>query len=269
MKKIDLYMMLVVLILCSSCSMFELDNYDEPTETIKGTITDVLTGKPILTDQGGEGIRVRMLELSWGDNVGYNPDIYCKSDGTYQNTKVFKGEYNVQVDGPFIPLYRTDENGTPLHDGTWTGEISGVTEVNFKVQPFLNIEWVGDPIVSNGRIKTKIKVTRGVSNEDFRAAIESMGNWDDSWQNVTDIQLFVSLSPSVGYRARDVRWTGQIEFDGSSFEEFLDKEVEISSEGSIPDGYVVFIRAAARINYETVNQRRYNYNEAKQVLIAN
>lgn len=27
-------------------------------------------------------------------------------DGTFQNTKLFKGEYNVRIDGPFIPLVR-------------------------------------------------------------------------------------------------------------------------------------------------------------------
>ena len=44
----------------SSCSLFQLDNYDEQSETIKGKVVDVATGEPVLTDQGSEGIRVRM-----------------------------------------------------------------------------------------------------------------------------------------------------------------------------------------------------------------
>lgn len=86
--------------------MFEIDNYEEPAETIWGEVVDEATGKRVLTDQGSEGIRVRLTELSWGDNVQHNPDFYCMMDGTFQNTKLFKGEYNVRIDGPFIPLVR-------------------------------------------------------------------------------------------------------------------------------------------------------------------
>ena len=48
--------------------MFEIDNYEEPSETIWGEVVDEATGKRVLTDQGSEGIRVRLTELRWGDN---------------------------------------------------------------------------------------------------------------------------------------------------------------------------------------------------------
>lgn len=145
--------------------MFEIDNYEEPAETIWGEVVDEATGKRVLTDQGSEGIRVRLTELSWGDNVQHNPDFYCMMDGTFQNTKLFKGEYNVRIDGPFIPLVRENTDGTLLHDGSVNTEISGTTKVKFEVQPFLNVEFVGDPQVSNGVIKAQVRVTRGVSDE--------------------------------------------------------------------------------------------------------
>ncbi|UII21400.1 DUF3823 domain-containing protein [Fulvivirga ligni] len=247
-----------------------MDNYEAPSETIKGEVVDAETGAPILTDQGSEGIRVRLTELSWGDNVQHNPDFYCMPDGKFQNTKVFKGTYNVRVDGPFIPLVREDDRGVPLADNSQTTEIDGTTEMKFEVEPFLNIEWVGEPTVVNGKIRAKVRVTRGVSEDEFRSKIEPMGGYSDSFLNVTDIQLFVSYSSSVGYRARDTRWSSAMEFSGSGFESMLGEEVEIESTGTIPSGRVVFIRAAARINYDTPRGsgvRRWNYNEAAQVMV--
>ena len=227
---------------------------------------------PVLTDQGSEGIRVRMTELSWGDNVEHNPDFFCRPDGTFQNTKVFKGRYNVRVDGPFIPIVREDERGVPLADESKTLDIDGVADVRFEVQPFLNVEFVGDPMVSNGRITARVRVTRGVSEAEFREKIEPMGGWDDSFLNVTDIQLFISYSSSVGYRARDERWSSKIEYTGSEFGDLLGKPVTIKSNKgqAIPSGRKVFVRAAARINYDTPRgdgTRRWNYSAPVEVLI--
>lgn len=269
-KGLSFVAMLTGLLSFSSCSLFELDNYDAPAETLRGQVLDVATGEPILTDQGSEGIRVRLTELSWGDNVSPNPDFFCKPDGSFQNTKLFKGNYNIRIDGPFIPLIREDDRGVPLADDTQTMDISGVTEVVFEVQPFLKVEWVGEPTVVNGKIKAQVKVTRGVAESDFQAKISPMGGYNDNFYNVTDIQLFVSYSSSVGYRARDTRWSNAIEYSGAAFDSKVGQTINIESTGIIPSGRSVFIRAAARINYDTPKGsgiRRWNYNEAKQVLI--
>ncbi|AGA76825.1 DUF3823 domain-containing protein [Echinicola vietnamensis] len=269
MKKIA-YLILAGLFSLSSCSMFELDNYELPAETLQGEVVDIETGELVLTDQGSEGIRVRLTELSWGDNVSPNPDFFCMPDGTFQNTKLFAGNYNVRLDGPFIPLIREDERGVPLADETQTVDIKGVTNVTFEVQPFLRVEWVSEPEVINGKVRAQVRVTRGVSEEEFRAKIEPMGGYSASFQNVTDIQLFVSYSSTVGYRARDERWSSQLEFSGSSFNSMLGETITIESNGTIPEGRMVFVRAAARINFDTPRgsgTRRWNYNEPRQVLI--
>lgn len=270
MKKIALYSLLCASLAFTSCEIFEIDNAEAPAETLRGEVVDVATGKPVLTDQGSEGIRVRLLELSWGENVQPNPDFFCMPDGTFQNTKIFKGEYNVRVDGPFIPLVREDERGVPLADETQTLQISGVKNVRFEVEPFLNVEFVDFPMVSDGRISAKVRVTRGVSNATFREKIEPMGGWKDEFLNVTDIQLFVSYSSSVGYRSRDERWSNKIEYTGSAFNEFLGEPVTIRSQGYVPSGRKVFVRAAARINYDTPvgsGTRRWNYSEPMEVII--
>ena len=239
MKKTIFYSLFSALFMLTSCSMFEIDNYEEPSETIWGEVVDEATGKRVLTAQGSEGIRV-------------------------------KGEYNVRIDGPFIPLVRENTDGTLLHDGSVNTEISGTTKVKFEVQPFLNVEFVGNPQVSNGVIKAQVRVTRGVSDEVFREKIQPMGNWKDEYLNVTDIQFFVSYSNTVGYRARDERWSSSINYEGKSFEGLLGKEVTIQSNGNVPSGRKVFVRAAARINYDTPvgsGTRRWNYSEPMEVLI--
>lgn len=264
------YLILAALIYLSSCSMFELDNYELPAETLQGEVVDKGTGEPVLTDQGSEGIRVRLTELSWGENATPNPDFFCMPDGTFQNTKLFSGTYNVRIDGPFIPLIREDDRGVPLADETQTLDIQGVSNIRFEVQPFLRVEWVKDPEVINGKVRAQIRVTRGVSEEEFRAKIEPMGGYSSSFQNVTDIQLFVSYSSTVGYRARDERWSSQLEFSGSSFNSMLGEVITIESNGTIPEGRMVFVREAARINFDTPKgsgTRRWNYNEPRQVLV--
>lgn len=268
-KKIAFYLLFCGLFSFSSCSMFEIDNYDSPSETLKGEVVDVATGDPVLTDQGSEGIRVRLTEVSWGDNA-IPTDFYCKPDGSFQNTKLFKATYNVRIDGPFIPLIREDANGVPLADETKTMEIKGVKKVKFEVQPFLKVEWVSEPTVSNGKITAKVRVTRGVSEADFQSKIEPMGNYNSSFLNVTDIQLFVSYSSTVGYRARDERWSNKIDYTGSSFNSLLGQTITIQSAGTIPSGRTVFVRAASRINYDTPvgsGTRRWNYNEPMEVVI--
>jgi hypothetical protein len=270
MKKIVFYIFLCGLFSFTSCSLFEVDNYAAPAETLQGDVVDVATGDPVLTDQGSEGIRVRLTELSFGDNVTHNPDFFCMPNGSFQNTKIFKGNYNIRLDGPFIPLVREDSRGVPLADETKTMDIKGVTKVKFEVQPFLKVEWVSDPTVTNGKIVAKVRVTRGVSESDFQSKIEPMGGYNSSFLNVTDIQLFVSYSSSVGYRARDDRWSNKIEYSGSAFSSLLGKTITIESNGNIPSGRTVFVRAASRINYDTPKgsgTRRWNYSEPSEVII--
>jgi len=270
MKKITMSGLLCLSILISSCSFFEKDNYAAPDLTLEGEVVDVLTGDRVLTDQGSEGIRVRLTELSWGDNVEPNPDFYCMADGSFKNTKLFAGNYHITVDGPFIPLLRKDASGAELADESLVMDLNGDQKVKFQVQPFLKIEWVGEPTVENGKITAKVKVTRAVTPSDFKTKVEPMGNYTDDFLNITDVQLFVSYSSTVGYRARDERWSSQLNYAGTEFDPLLGQTITLVSNDEIPAGRTVFVRAAARINFDTpvgTGTRRWNYNEAKEVLI--
>ncbi|MFT4019244.1 MAG: DUF3823 domain-containing protein [Agriterribacter sp.] len=254
-----------LIILSGVFSCTKIDNYAEPGETLKGTVVDMATGEPVLTDQGSEGTRVRMRELSWTASAPENLDFFCMKEGIFQNTKVFKGNYNVRVDGAFIPIVRVNTDGDTLVDESKTLDISGITEIEFKVQPFLKLEWQGTPTVENGKITATVIVTRAVSSEDFKSKIEPMGNYSDDFLNITDVRLFVSQVPYVGYREWDNRYTKTIEYAGDSFNALLGQPVTITTEGTIPSGRTVFIRAAARINYATEGIKRHNYNDAVRV----
>ncbi|GHS92088.1 hypothetical protein FACS1894174_00410 [Bacteroidia bacterium] len=246
--------------------MFEIDNYDEPSETIKGEVVDIATGERVLTDQGSEGTRIRLRELSWkGTEVPSNFDFWCMKEGIFQNTKVFNGHYNIRIDGAFIPLVRMNQQGDTIADETKYIDIKGVTEVKFQVQPFLKLEWVGKPTVMDGKITASFKVTRAVSPADFKAKIEPMGGYNDNFLNVTDVRLFVSHVPHVGYREWDNRYSVEKTYSGDSFNALLGETITLTTNSVISPGYTMFIRAAARINYTTENIRRHNYNEAIRV----
>ncbi len=277
MKKIAFYTLICALLSFSSCALFELDNADAPAETLKGKVVDVITEENVRTDQGSdgvsadehEGIRVRMTELSWGPNATPN-NFFCKPDGTFQNTKVFKGTYKVTVDGPFIPLIRTNADNVVLADESQTVDIKGVTELTFNVQPFLNVEFdLSGITVRNGKIIAPVIVTRATSVDDFRAKVEPMGSYDPAFTNMTDIQLFVSYSSNVGYRSRDTRWSTEKKYSGAEFEPLFNTPVTIESNGDnpIPSGRTVYIRAAARINYATAGVKRWNYSEPMEIMI--
>ena len=167
-------------------------------------------------------------------------------------------------------MVRETPDGTVLADETITTDIKGTTKVEFKVQPFLNVRIEGDPTVSNGVIKAKVVVERGVSEQEFKDKIEPMGNWNDNYLNMTDIQFFVSYSNAVGYRARDDRWSSSISYTGNSFNDLFGTPVTITSNGTIPSGRKVWVRAAARINFDTPvgsGTRRWNYSEPVEVMI--
>lgn len=257
------------LVSVTSCSLFKLDNYEAPEETLTGRVVD-LDGNPVLTDQGSEGIRVRLIDLEW-ENAGNEvtpQDFNCMPDGTFRNTKLFPGEYNVTVDGPFIPIVIENDEGVSVQNGSQNINIKKGTPCNveFSVQPFLNVE-IEHIQVADGKIIAKVVVNRVASRDELGEALEPSGTWKAEYANITDVQLYVGYNPSVGFRSHDDTWSSYINYSGSSFEENVGKTIEIRTNGVIPSGRKMYVRAAARINYETANVRRYNYTEPVEVLI--
>jgi len=239
-------------LLCTGLfSCEELDNYDPPAETLKGRVIDKASKAPIQTEMGDRGIRLRLLELSWSDN----PTPYyftCMQDGTFNNTKIFKGTYNVVPQGPFVPLVQRDGSGEIIVDESQTVDIEGVTDLTFEVEPFLNVEWVGEPVLNdNGSITVQARVSRGTTNPDFQ-------------QEVTEIALFInSSSYYVGDNNYDNRYTVRI--TGAEANDALGEVVTLTTQDSFSMNRDYYVRVGARINYNVEGAQRFNYNESKKV----
>jgi len=133
-----------------------MDNYEGPNASIAGKIVD-LEGNMIQTEQGGGNLKIKMEELSWpgGDTTIAIIPFYLnvKQDGSFNNSKVFAGEYKITpIEGAFYPY----------NVGGDTVNISGYSnELEFTVIPYLKIEWVTAPyLTTDNFIEAEIKFTR-------------------------------------------------------------------------------------------------------------
>src|ERR1035437_465609 len=133
----------IIVFCCNSCG--KVDNYAAPSVTLKGSVIDSVTGKTVQTEIGGNGTRVKLMEISWSATpTPYY--FYSMQDGTFNYTKLFAGKDIVTVEGPFVPLVQTDNTGNITVNKGKTVDIKGGATLNFNVEPFLRVEWVSDPI---------------------------------------------------------------------------------------------------------------------------
>jgi len=250
MKKIFYYLSLgMILFTANSC--FKTDDYGAPSETLTGSIIDSVTGLPIQTEQGN-GIRIRLDELSWSSNP-VPQYFWVMQNGNFNDTKLFTGYYRITpVDGPFVPLIQQDSNGDTIVNNSRMMEINGVTKVNFMVEPFLNVQWVGEPVVNaDSTVTVNFKFTRGTTNPD--------------WQfNVTDVYLFVSEVPYVGNSNFDSRYSTQVTYSGTAGNALLGQTITINTK-VMPGSRNYYIRVGARTADNV--QKRYNYTDVKMVAI--
>lgn len=212
-------------------------------------VTDAATGKSVQTEQGS-GTRIKLLEISWSSNP---TPFYISSfqDGTYTNTKLFAGKNVISAEGPFVPMVQVDNNGKTIVDKSQTVDVKGVTTVNFSVDPFLRIDWVGDPVLNaDGTITTSFKITRGTSDPNFQ-------------QDVSDVAVFVNSNKYVGNNNFDNRYTPTL--SGSNANSSVGKTISLTTIGGpLPGKRQYFIRVAARIAY---GLNYYNYTDVKVVTV--
>ncbi|HBT84738.1 MAG TPA: hypothetical protein DEB12_02375 [Porphyromonadaceae bacterium] len=255
MKKI-IYTTLIIgsVIILYSCSLFELDNYSAPDSTLQGVVTD-MDGNPLLVESGN-GIRIKLMDYGWHDDP-LPIYLYGKMDGTYINTKVFSSTYDIVAEGPFVPLVQTDEIGNIIVDKTKKGvKVSGVTTIDFQVEPFLKVEWINEPTFENGVMSVQFKVTRGTDDPD--------------WQlDLYDIGLFVYTTKYVGESFYDSRISNKI--TGTNATALINKVGVLSTLSTYPmsQGNTYYIRVGARLNYAFSFGAGYlyNYSEVKKVVV--
>lgn len=243
---------LLVMAVIASCG--GEDNYPAPAETFKGSIVDKETGDPLQTDistfSGGSGVRIRMMEYSWSDTP--QPyDMYTEMDGAFNNTKIFKGTYGVTVEGPFVSI--------PAD----TFEIAGTVEKNYQVEPFLRVEWVGEPVLNDdGTATVQVKISRGTANPGYQQALTEV------WVYVSETQYVGAFSYSPVYStqliggnlpALDATFTintgwgtnlGKANIKQNLFPTYARK---------------YFLRVGARINKQAIGTNVFNYTTVKEI----
>lgn len=236
-------MLIFTILSITSCTY---DNYDLPSETFKGAFVDKKTGEPFQSALGNSGIRIRLMEYSWSDNP--QPyDFNVKMDGTFQNTKLFKGEYGITPEGAFVPMPEE------------IIKISGVVEKKYEVEPLLRIEWIGEPVVNpNGTVTVKVKIERGTDNPDYQ-------------QNLQEGWLFVSETCYVG----DFSYSPMFSTKIKASELSLGKELTFTT--GYPNGISgspvalpnysrkYFLRFAAKTTKDFSGVKRYNYSTIKEI----
>ena len=128
MKKIY-YSLIGSILLGGMVSCMEIDNFDEPSASIRGSIIDSTTGLPYVGCVGDNHIKI------WEKSFSMNPaeqGLHIKSDGSYTNNKLFAGTYDMcPVDGPWFPV--------DTIRGVQIGNHNNATQ-DFVVTPYIKVK---------------------------------------------------------------------------------------------------------------------------------
>ncbi|MDB5153399.1 MAG: hypothetical protein JWR54_2150 [Mucilaginibacter sp.] len=245
MKK-TLYYLAFCLVAIAGSSCSKIDNYPAPSNTLKGSVIDAGTGNTVQTEIGGRGTRVKLIETSYSSDP---TPYYFQSmqDGTFNDTKIFAATYKVSVEGPFVPLVLTDNAGNVLSDNSQNAVIKGtntVTSLDFKVEPFLRIDWVGQPVFNaDSTVTVQVKITRGTANASYQ-------------QDITDINLYVSNTKYDGSNNYDPRYSKLTSYSGTTGTSLLGQTISITTTGGALPQQDIYFRVGARIN---AGLDEYNY----------
>lgn len=228
MKKILNIFLWFLLITCFSAC--QIDNYDAPDATIQGQVYDN-DGNPLETGQGKDNMCIRILELSYahGDSsITVLPqDLNMMQDGSFENTKLFKGTYQMwPFQGCFYPLDKEDYKTVELKSGQ-------TTKVEFTVIPYLTLEWVKEPYqdTADGFIYASFKFKRNAKD-------------GVTMPNVVSAKLFVSTSVRCGTNS-DGRYTDN---DVTITNTQEGQEITLKSKDKIWFSQKFWVRIGARCN---------------------
>jgi hypothetical protein len=135
----------------------EKDNLDGPDAVFSGELRDRKTGE-LIPQEVSSGSRVYYIELGWDNPPVQN--FVMKSDGTFNNSMMFSGNYKVIMDkGNYVPLDTLD---IKINKG-------GNSHV-FEVNPYLRI--LEPEITKSERIITaRFKLEQVSSNNVYRISL--------------------------------------------------------------------------------------------------
>lgn len=205
----------------------ETDNYSGPDASISGTVTDIITGQPLRTQQP-EGFRIRMMELKYTSPVPYY--FWGKADGIFQNTLVFSGEYNIDpYDGPFYAV---------APDKVM---VAGTVKIDFDVTPYLVIS--ATAIASGTSINFTYTIVKG--------------NPSDALAILKQIQLLVSNQKIVN----NYIYTKRTSINVTDASQYIGIEKTGTVTGLTAGKYYV------RVGAITTLSTRFNYSDTFEITI--
>lgn len=231
MKKYIIYIA-VLFAAFGICGCTKTDNYPEPDRTLHGRVVDAETNEPIYTEQP-EGTRIKLLQTNWNDNP-VPQYFWVKPDGTFRNTKIFKGKYEVSpVDGPFIPLAQPQT--IDLN--------SGEADLTFKVVPFLRVKMISVNVTGTAAV-VNYKIERPTGS--FK---------------ITDAKVFVSTTDQATNASFDNKLSTTNDLQGTADDIILASTYTATI--TLPAKRSFYLRVGARS--EDNVSRRYNYSPAVKV----
>lgn len=227
-----------MMLLVSSC--MEIDNWDEPETRVQGQIIDSYTGENIRSSQGEWGIRI--WERSWEETDANHQTLAVKQDGSYNNSKLFKGTYDMlPYGGPFWPV-----------DTVKDVEFSGMTEQDFEVTPYLQL----------------IDFETSLDGLELTLSCRLRAPRREGLPNLDEIKPFLSLNSFCGatnYINIPEYNDHRIQINRSWMDEVGDvDESGVYEIGPLPvkAGYTYHVRLGANVNDANGN---YNYTEIVEV----
>ena len=280
MKKI-LYLFFGTALL-SMTSCMGIDNWSEPDCTFSGTVIDSYTGEPLLASQNEWQIRI--WEKTWTGHEGgatNQQDLRIKQDGTYQNTKLFAGTYDMlPYDGPFWPVDTV--KGVVLKNST---------KQDFTVTPYLQIIDLntevgtynfGTDAAPNMRpsltLYCRIKAPRRDGLPDIRDIQAFLsrtifcGNGNDSKIDIPEYTSDVSDNPNTAFDERGTQGRIAVNRNWADACRWLDPAWTDSDTsprvriGPLPvnSGYTYYVRMGTSLS---VGNNRFNYSPIVEVTI--
>lgn len=240
MKRTIQYIALGAALVFGACKK---DNYTAPDATIQGKITDN-HGSPLQMEQGQGSGRLRIEEISWSATPAAQY-LNFKIDGSYLNTKLFPGKYRVlPIEGAYYPL----DAATKAQEIEIGGGKSGTAD--FQVVPYLDVQWVGDPVVgTDKKITAKFKFTRNAAPAGLTQPA------------LSDYQLFISTTQYVGNNNFDNTRVGAVVPVTATAE---GTELTITSSQPMKYATTFYVRIGVRSNDSF---KKYNYTTVKTVIV--
>ena len=222
----------------TSCT--KIDNWDGPDAQIHGRVIDSYTGENILSSQGEWGIRI--WERSWTESVPTDQSLPVKQDGSYNNTKVFSGTYDMlPYGGPFWPV-----------DTVKNVVFNGNSEQDFTVTPYLQII----------DFETKLDGLKLMLKCRLKAPIR------DGLPNLVEIKPFLSLNEFCGATS----FIDNADYDNTRIQinrSWADEVGDADTSGvyyigplQVNAGYTYNVRLGANVN--DANQH-YNYSNVVNI----